>query len=129
MTSDLRVPSNRCSQFLFTEDEPCKYSISHTNRFLEMKMDKKIILYSRHLELSQFVVYFSYLVHGGLSEWSSWSSCDVTCGGGFTRRTRACNNLVPQYDGNDCVGKLEDLLSCGVGNCPGEYQNGNYISK
>uniref|UniRef100_A0A7M5X8J7 Uncharacterized protein n=2 Tax=Clytia hemisphaerica TaxID=252671 RepID=A0A7M5X8J7_9CNID len=57
-------------------------------------------------------------IHGGLSEWGSWSNCDVTCGGGSTRRMRACNSPVPQYDGNDCVGSLEDLISCGVGNCP-----------
>ena len=41
-------------------------------------------------------------VDGGWGEWSVWTDCSQTCGGGTHSRQRKCNNPVPAYDGEDC---------------------------
>ncbi|XP_077999766.1 coadhesin-like [Glandiceps talaboti] len=41
-------------------------------------------------------------IDGSWTTWSSWQSCDVTCGVGNEIRTRSCTDPVPQYDGQDC---------------------------
>jgi len=43
-------------------------------------------------------------VNGGLSEWSFWTTCDATCGGGNQMRNRQCDNPTPVNGGADCVG-------------------------
>ena len=57
-------------------------------------------------------------VDGG---WSAWSStpCNVTCGQGFLKRTRECNNPKPQYGGASCFGnEAEQYVKCNKGPCP-----------
>jgi Thrombospondin type 1 domain len=51
------------------------------------------------------------VVHGGWSEWTSWSSCSSRCplgvGGYFVgsqSRDRFCNNPLPSFKGNQCFG-------------------------
>uniref|UniRef100_A0A8C3ABH3 Uncharacterized protein n=1 Tax=Cyclopterus lumpus TaxID=8103 RepID=A0A8C3ABH3_CYCLU len=46
----------------------------------------------------------SVVVHGSWSNWSEFSPCSRTCGGGVTHRTRKCNNPRPAFGGNDCEG-------------------------
>ncbi|XP_013411296.1 uncharacterized protein LOC106174328 isoform X10 [Lingula anatina] len=62
-------------------------------------------------------------VNGGLTTWSSWATCNVTCGGGSQSRTRTCTNPVPQNGGADCVGDRLELQQCNTQGCP---VNGNY---
>jgi len=53
-------------------------------------------------------------IHGS---WTSWGSCDQTCGSGIKRRT--CTNPAPAHGGNDCTGS--DFMDCNMGACaPGE---------
>nr|AMB73115.1 complement component C8 beta [Tachysurus fulvidraco] len=47
-------------------------------------------------------------VDGNWSCWSEWS----TCTGGTKKRTRQCNNPMPQNSGNSCQGKQEDSTDC-----------------
>ena len=60
-----------------------------------------------------------FLVDGGLSEWSQWSTCELPCGGSVVNRTRLCNNPPPQNGGAYCNGQqVETKLEC-VTPCPG----------
>ena len=46
------------------------------------------------------------------SDWSSWGSCSVTCGGGVSSRARFC--LSDTCDGDT----IETLRNCGQDDCP-----------
>ncbi|XP_058944976.2 coadhesin-like [Pocillopora verrucosa] len=64
-------------------------------------------------------------IDGNFSEWSEWSDCSATCGGGLQTRTRNCTNPLPQYEGKDCegLGPAVETQSCGSEKCP---IDGNY---
>ena len=55
------------------------------------------------------------LVHGGWSEWGTWSSvCSESCGPGRQKRYRNCTQPEPQHGGNDCEGlDYDDSQICG----------------
>ncbi|XP_060585935.1 semaphorin-5B-like isoform X1 [Ruditapes philippinarum] len=56
------------------------------------------------------------------SHWSSWTSCDVTCGQGIHRRSRTCTNLVQANDVIDCPGENFQVGECSKGSCPVDGQ-------
>lgn len=73
-------------------------------------------------------------VNGNFSDWSSWTQCSVTCGGGMKTRTRACNNPPPSNGGLPCdVTKSSQNKKCNENLCPtctklksrGKYQSIN----
>ena len=66
-----------------------------------------------------YIFLFYTSVHGGFSEWSTWTECDKQCGGGLRNKTRVCNNPPPQNNGNECVGELLVTEECNVQYCPG----------
>ncbi|KAJ8319985.1 hypothetical protein KUTeg_001572 [Tegillarca granosa] len=57
-------------------------------------------------------------VDGGFSTWADWGPCSVTCGVGYTRRSRQCNNPSPQFGGANCVGDYREQISCELDPCP-----------
>ena len=63
---------------------------------------------------------FTIAVNGGWGSWTSWSSCDATCGGGQRTRQRYCDNPVPSGGGSDCAGSSSQQQICNTVNCPGE---------
>ena len=63
---------------------------------------------------------------GGRSNWSSWSSsdCSASCGQGYKKRVRKCDNPSPSFGASKCVqrnGKrgMEDsqYKRCNMGHC------------
>ncbi|KAH3739259.1 hypothetical protein DPMN_045909 [Dreissena polymorpha] len=51
-------------------------------------------------------------VHGNWSDWSTWSSCSVTCDVGLRKRTRTCSNPKPNRYGDYCVGDQSENIVC-----------------
>jgi len=64
-------------------------------------------------------------INGGYTEWSPWTACSVTCGGGTVKRTRNCTNPLPQYGGKDCSLDGPEIITqaCNPQSCP---VNGGY---
>ena len=48
---------------------------------------------------------FAYIldIDGGYTEWSKWTECTSTCGGGTKRRSRTCTKPTPKNNGKTCV--------------------------
>ncbi|KAK7881858.1 hypothetical protein WMY93_030267 [Mugilogobius chulae] len=56
-------------------------------------------------------------VDGGWSQWSPWTECSLSCGGGVKSRTRLCNNPAPQSGGRGCLGVTEQRRECNSHAC------------
>ena len=56
-------------------------------------------------------------VDGAWGDWSPWSYCSKTCGGGERTRTRLCNSPSPSEGGADCLGEDSELLGCNTEPC------------
>ena len=59
-----------------------------------------------------------FSVDGQWGAWASWTSCNVTCGGGSRTRSRSCDNPKPTNGGKGCSGTGNDMLPCGDTLCP-----------
>lgn len=59
-------------------------------------------------------------VDGGWNDWTPWTSCPVTCGGGTMNRSRSCTNPSPQNGGANCSGDADDTDICNTNSCPGK---------
>ena len=57
-------------------------------------------------------------VDGGFSQWSPFSACNVSCGGGVHFRTRTCSNPFPANGGAACAGDRRMEASCNTHKCP-----------
>ena len=64
-------------------------------------------------------------IHGGYTQWSAFSECTLSCGGGVKTRVRSCTSPTPQYGGRDCfhLGLSNDTRPCNTHYCP---INGGY---
>ena len=47
-----------------------------------------------------------------MSDWSSWSSCSVSCGKGTKSRTRTCDGPAKV-----CVGEQKQIQGCNLTDC------------
>ncbi|CAB3997792.1 Zinc metallo ase nas-6 [Paramuricea clavata] len=57
-------------------------------------------------------------IHGAWSTWSSWSRCSKSCGQGYQRRNRTCNNPTPAKGGRPCPNGRMEAKRCLVTACP-----------
>ncbi|CAH1778238.1 unnamed protein product [Owenia fusiformis] len=55
-------------------------------------------------------------VDGMFSDWSDYTICTVSCGGGTQTRSREC--IAPQHGGKPCNGPTTESQVCGVDPCP-----------
>lgn len=59
-------------------------------------------------------------INGWWSEWSNFTSCSRTCGGGVQHRKRTCTNPPPSNGGKTCEGKpTGHWRICSIQACPG----------
>lgn len=59
-----------------------------------------------------------FLVDGGFTQWSLFSSCSQSCGMGSQERKRTCTNPLPQHNGQNCVGDTVEERQCKIKECP-----------
>lgn len=57
-------------------------------------------------------------VAGGWGEWSPYTMCSRTCGGGVTSTKRECNSPTPVNGGMYCLGERIRYKSCNTEACP-----------
>ncbi|XP_015268441.1 PREDICTED: SCO-spondin [Gekko japonicus] len=55
---------------------------------------------------------------GAWGEWSPWTGCTVSCGGGMRSRRRACDSPAPQSGGDYCEGPPAQVEACHSDPCP-----------
>ncbi|VDH96262.1 Hypothetical predicted protein [Mytilus galloprovincialis] len=60
-------------------------------------------------------------IDGQWSNWTEFTICSQTCGGGQQNRNRSCTDPEPQYGGNYCVGVENETNSCNNEPCPSKY--------
>ncbi|XP_053390870.1 coadhesin-like, partial [Mercenaria mercenaria] len=58
------------------------------------------------------------VVDGNWEQWSTWTSCDVTCDNGTQVRTRTCTHPAPANGGDDCTGPSAETIQCTRDLCP-----------
>lgn len=51
-------------------------------------------------------------IQGHWGRWGSWSQCSRTCGQGYSRRSRQCDDPKPMYGGKYCKGNLVEIRPC-----------------
>ncbi|KAK2858572.1 hypothetical protein Q5P01_003192 [Channa striata] len=55
---------------------------------------------------------------GGWSQWSNWTKCTKSCGGGVQSRRRECDSPIPEGEGNYCEGLGTEVMACNINHCP-----------
>ncbi|VDI23531.1 Hypothetical predicted protein [Mytilus galloprovincialis] len=71
----------------------------------------------------------SYIVvNGNWADWTTWTSCSLSCGSGSQSRSRACSNPAPANNGLDCSGAGSETKTCTLIACPIDGQWSNWVS-
>lgn len=70
-----------------------------------------------HTVFTQKIHFATCIDDGVWMDWSPWSFCNVTCGGGQQFSIRDCDG--PYYGGTDCQGPSIKWQMCGENPCPG----------
>jgi hypothetical protein len=52
------------------------------------------------------------------SDWSWWTGCTESCGGGYQQRFRLCNNPPPVHGWPSCAGVKNETGECNTHFCP-----------
>ena len=103
----------RCNNLGYKGTLGCPYAVNRQppmRNFLERTCDK--------LDVWMGGCGFSCVVNGNWGEFSAWSECSQSCGGGIMTRTRKCDDPEPGEGGADCEGESEETDSCNEDPCP-----------
>ena len=70
----------------------------------------------------RIIALISFLdIDGGYTEWSEWSKCSATCGGGVRYHSRTCTNPSPKNNGKTCIeqnlGPAKESEKCNTKPC------------
>lgn len=57
-------------------------------------------------------------IPGEWGNWTDWTSCSRSCGGGVQIAERDCNNPAPQNNGLYCIGDRKKVKVCSTDSCP-----------
>ena len=60
-------------------------------------------------------------VHGNWGQWTAWTSCSLSCGGGTRTRMRLCNAPSPGFNGRHCAGPAKQIDYCNREACESKY--------
>eukprot|EP00929_Paragymnodinium_shiwhaense_P115839 TRINITY_DN8499_c0_g4_i1.p1 TRINITY_DN8499_c0_g4~~TRINITY_DN8499_c0_g4_i1.p1 ORF type:complete len:3773 (+),score=615.61 TRINITY_DN8499_c0_g4_i1:363-11321(+) len=55
--------------------------------------------------------------HCSFGQWGQWGTCDITCGDGWTHRSRLVA-VEPKFGGKDCGPPPAEKKKCGLAECP-----------
>ena len=58
------------------------------------------------------MLFITFLVDGGWSEWQNVTECSATCGEGVITQHCTCIQPSPSCGGRDCVGESTTNVSC-----------------
>lgn len=58
------------------------------------------------------------MIDGKFTDWSDWSACSVSCGGGYQLAVRSCD---PTFTSTDCRGDTIKTKLCNANLCPGMW--------
>ncbi|ESP02963.1 hypothetical protein LOTGIDRAFT_110577, partial [Lottia gigantea] len=54
---------------------------------------------------------------GTWGNWTPFSTCSVSCGGGQKSRLRLCDSPPPVYNGQSCSGHAAESIPCNTQSC------------
>ena len=86
-------------------------------RVMSCRVVLKYNVSTNHLVI--FPLVSSVPVNGGFTQWSAWTDCTKTCGGGSQTRTRICTSPVTLNGGTDCSAASAETRACNTGSCGG----------
>ncbi|XP_044178030.1 A disintegrin and metalloproteinase with thrombospondin motifs adt-1-like isoform X2 [Acropora millepora] len=61
--------------------------------------------------------YYPCPINGNWTNWGPWTPCTKTCGSSYRKRSRSCANPPPQFGGNGCNGKNDQVERCTRASC------------
>lgn len=92
---------------------------SQTNTFggFRVKSSYYVHFVRWYEERWRFILLTEISVDGGWSEWSKWSRCTTTCGGGLSYSKRSCTTSPPSNEGKHCAGRRIKVRLCHLNRC------------
>ena len=83
----------------------------------------------KYQKIAVYVFVTADPVNGEWGDWTSYSTCDVTCGDGMKTRTRTCNNPPPSNGGLFCPEGNSETVPCSEQPCASMLTLNKYIFK
>lgn len=110
---------NKCNKMIFIEKTIPKLECNNQSLQTLFVLTKNI---NTFFGLKNTFVFACILdIDGGYTEWSKWTECTATCGGGTRRHSRTCTRPKPKNNGKTCVkqklGPAIETENCNTKKC------------